>query len=348
MKWNFLRNNSFKIVIAGLSLVFLQCRDDSEKPTVTDNVLPSNNVISIYIDDNNIKWFGTDSGLVFMSDDKFIVYDSDNGVAGDLISSLSHQTGNSGDELWVATNSGVSVHSYDVDGITAATVYHDDNSGLQNDTVNAINVDSDNVRWIGTNIGLSVFAGHDWISKLFTELRPRIRSKKINCIESGRDGWNYVGTKGDGVARYRYDAVDGITGASMIDTDWSDIPDDNVLSVFIDEWGNQYYGTANGAAVHEGTETRENWTVYSNEDGLPGDSVLTVFMDSKNRFWMGTPQGLSMKDGDAWHNYTTDEGLSGNRINAIDEDISGNIWVATNAGISVFDGSAWKIYKNEY
>ena len=327
------------MIISVMIIPFTACdnTENQEGPVI----LPSNEITSIYIDKDNIKWFGTAAGLVSFDGIKWAVYSANDGVAGEYVRDLSFQHSVHGNELWVATNDGVSVHNYDVDGITSATVYAGDNSGLNCDTVTALTVDAGNVRWFSTAKGISVFAVHDWFSRTYREMRH----KKILCIGSASDGWNYMGTEGDGVARYRYDDVDGITGASRIDTDWSEIPDDNVLSVFVVSDTCQWYGTVNGAGCHRGRDTRFGWTVYTKDDGLISDTVTAIFEDSKGVVWFGSPVGLCSFDGDKWTHFTVKDGLSGNCINDINEDIDGMIWIATDKGISVYDGNYWKIYR---
>ncbi|NPA35430.1 MAG: hypothetical protein GXO47_01120 [Chlorobi bacterium] len=321
-------------------VVFTSCDDDNkvnDKPVV----LPSNRITSVYIDDEDVKWFGTTEGLVSFDGEQWTVYSTDDGVAGEHINQLSCQKSAAGNELWVATNDGVSVLAYDIDGITSATVYAIDNSGLISDTVTALTVDAGNVRWFATDEGVSIFAVSDWLSLTYSEMRH----KKIISMGSASDGWNYMGTEGDGVARYRFDEVDGITGASLIDTDWSRIPDDNVLSVCVVSDTCQWYGTTKGAGCHVGRDTRLGWTVYTKDEGLINDTVTAIFEDSKGVVWFGSPDGLCSFDGENWNYYTKENGLSDNKINDICEDSGGSVWIATDNGISVYDGSSWTVYK---
>ena len=335
------KRNGIQLFFAMLLTVLFSACEKNNTPDEKTEILPSNNIISIYIDKDDIKWFGTDAGLVCFDGNKWITYKKTDGIAGDYINSLSFQNSQHGGELLVATNSGVSVHAYNVDGISGATTYSEYNSELIGDTVYTVGVDINNSRWFGTNGGLSVFSGQQWKSKTYAEMRH----KKIVCSSSTTDGWNYFGTAGSGVARYKFDEIDGITGASLIDTDWSMIPDNNVLSVFVNKNNNQWYGTNNGAAFHEGNETRTGWTVYTTTDELISNVVISIFEDSKGVVWFGTPEGLSMKDGDNWQSFTVSDGLSANRINAIAEDKKGDIWLATNNGISTFNGVNWVVFK---
>jgi ligand-binding sensor domain-containing protein len=328
-----------RVLLLGVILAFTHCSKE-ETPVDKEVILPSNNITSIFIDKNDIKWFGTTAGLVCLSGEKWTTYTKADGIAGDSINSLSYQLAHNDSQIWVATNNGVSLHVYDVEGITASTIYRQDNSGLTVNIVFSVAVDVENTSWFGTKAGITVFSRQQWFDSTYLELWH----EQVSCIGPTTDGWIYMGTSGSGVARYKFDDIDGITGASLMDSDWSRLPDDNVLSVFIDSANNQWFGTENGAAVHVGSYPREGWTVYTTSDGLISNVILSIFKDSKGVIWFGTPDGLSSKDGDKWQQYTVDNGLSGNNINAIAEDKEGHLWLATSNGISCFNGLNWTIY----
>jgi ligand-binding sensor domain-containing protein len=337
-----MRRDIVRILLPAVVLVVLSgCGQDEVPDDIVTGVLPSDDVTSVYIDGGGVAWFGTSAGLVSFNGDVWRTYTPADGVAGEGVNGLAGQEGTHGSELWVATNNGVSVHDYTVDGVTSATAYRTSNSSLASDTVMAVTVDVENVRWFATPKGLSVFYISDWHSVSYAALKI----KEISCMASAANGWSYMGTTGDGVARYRYDGVDGITGASLIDTDWSGLPDDRVLSVFIVSDTCQWFGTAAGAARHTGEDTREGWTVLTKENGLVSNVVLSIFVDSRGTVWFGTPEGLSSLSGDTWQSYTVEDGLAGNRINAIGEDRQGKIWLATGGGVACYDGVEWIIYK---
>ena len=334
-------NNNYLIYVLSIVLLFANCEKNTNTDGNTNSFLPSDKITSIYIDSDNTKWFGTTTGLVSLHGDKWTTFTKTDGIAGDYINSIAFQKSIHGNEIWLATNTGVSTHTYDVDGITSATIYHKNNSILAVDTINVVAVDFENTRWFGTSIGIVAFSGHQWFNKKCIELNQ----KNILSIGVSTNGYNYFGTAGKGVARYKLDSIDGITGASFIESEWSALPNDTVLSISLNSFGDQWFGTQNGAALHKGTDSRKGWTVFSKKDGLISNTVLSVYEDSKGVCWFGTPDGLSSKNGNVWMDYTIDNGLPDNRINAIAEDMEGNLWFATDNGISVFNGVNWENYK---
>jgi hypothetical protein len=62
----------------------------------------------------------------------------------------------------VATAGGLTVLSYDTDGVTDANTYTTGNSDIISNNVVAIGIDSWHNKWACTSAGLSVFTGTDW------------------------------------------------------------------------------------------------------------------------------------------------------------------------------------------
>ena len=304
--------------------------------TAENSPLPSNRIQAIFIDQNNNKWIGTDKGLVFFDNDNWTVYGQADNLSSNNISGIEFELTGYGPEVWLATPAGVSVAGFDVDGITSATYYTSSNSGLKEDSIIAISVDSLHNRWYGTSSYLSSFTGDVWDS---TNLDGFLEQNPVMSISSGMDGWNYVGTKGGGVARVKRDEVDGISGASAYDTDWSGLLSNNIYASYIDKEGNQWYGTDAGAAFHEGTNTKSGWTTYESSDSpLINNLVQVIEGDNNNGIWFGTPSGASLFSGGKWSSYSVDEGLISNNILDIETDENGFTWFATDKGISVLTG----------
>jgi ligand-binding sensor domain-containing protein len=301
--------------------------------TAENSPLPSNRIQSVFIDQNNNKWIGTDKGLVLFDNDSRTIYTTADNLAGINISGIVFEQTNYGPELWLATTSGVSVATFEADSITSVKYYTSANSGLKEDSIVAISVDSSHNRWFGTSSYLSSFTGNNWNS---TNIDGFLEQNPVLSIGSGLDGWNYIGTKGGGVARVKRDEVDGITSASAYDTDWSGLLSNNIYASYIDKDGNQWFGTDMGAAFHEGTNTKSGWTTYESSDSTLIDNVVQVIEgDDNNGVWFGTPSGASRFARGKWSSYTVDEGLISNNILDISIEKNGSVWFCTDKGISV-------------
>ena len=298
--------------------------------------LVSNYVKTICIDGNGIKWFGTDKGLCRFDGTSWstIQFDASKKqtLADDQVNDIVFEVTRYGPEIWLATGNGVSVMDVTFDVVTIATPYRTDNTDLVSNRVFAAAVDSNHVKWFGTDTGVSSFTGSEW-GTYTTE--KHLSHNFINAIEAGPEGYKFIATHGRGVSRLQTEgALDVVTSASPYDAEWSGLLSDTVLAVFIDGNGYQWFGGPQGAAEHRCIETKECWEIYTTENGLINNYVQAIAEDKLGRKWFGTPTGVSCFDGTNWKSFTINDGLISNNVHEIALDHDGTLWLATDNGIS--------------
>jgi len=310
--------------------------------------LISDNVKTIFIDDKGIKWIGTDIGLCSFDGVKWTTHT----IAwtayksGDFsINAISQHKTKDKSELWVATNSGLTVLDITTyNNIPVPTTVNQSNSGIASDTVKAVSMDTiADIKWFGTPKGVSAQITNLW--KQYDEAGYLLRHPIVQ-IASASTGWNYIATSDAGVVRVKHD-VDGFSGATIFDDMWSGLPSNNINDIFINQEGHQLYGTQGGAAYHFGWETKRNWTQFLADEGIISEIVKAVAQDTAKGFWFGTDKGVSHYNGKIWRNYTEAEGLISNTIHDIAIDLDGSLWFATNKGISHLTGTYSSI-DNDY
>ncbi len=92
-----------------------------------------------------------------------------------------------------------------------------------------------------------------------------------------------------------------------------------------------------GGAVRVET-AGEQFTVFTNTEGLSGNDVTSVVIDRNRDVWFGTlGQGLARRrhDNGAWRTFTSLDGLASERITDLLID-QNTLWVGTDDGLSVF------------
>jgi ligand-binding sensor domain-containing protein len=315
--------------------------------TSANSDLPGDIVKAVFVDEHGHKWFGTNQGLVMFDGDTWVIYtdNTDYTVADNTINDIEYQLSHYGSELWIGTVNGVTVAAYDVDGITSATSYRsgDEDVTLVSNMINAVTLDSANVRYFGTDSGLAVFAGQTWLY-FDDNSDPGIPDIEILSLGAEEDSV-YIGLKGgsginaDGVARIQ-NKVDGFTGASTYVFPYN-IPSAEVFEVFVDSEGYRWFGTGYGTARHtllKGKDDGKDMLIAS-ENGLAGDTVYAINEDPGKNMWFGTNQGVSkMNISGEITNYTTSEGLINNTVNDIDIDATSHtVWFATEGGVSYME-----------
>jgi hypothetical protein len=314
------------------------------KLTFENSDLLSNKVSTIFIDSFDIKWFGTDKGISRYDGIQWDTLDINSTfpLLNNNVKKIAYERTGYGHEMWIATDGGLSVASFNIDGVTAATTYYKGGteSGILSDTITTVGIDVLHNRWIGTKNGISIFGEAGWDSLKTYEDANFDEHDLTDVLITGvgsyvKDAMAYISTYGGGILRYNYNDIDGFSGASTLESEWSKLPSNYINSVTIVDTI-QYYGSDGGLCKHNGPDTKHFWTFYSTDDGLISNKVRAVEVDNNGVIWIGTDQGLNIKNGKKWFTYITSDGLINPVINDIKKDFSGNIWIATNGGIEYF------------
>ena len=117
---------------------------------------------------------------------------------------------------------------------------------------------------------------------------------------------------------------------------------DDILCVLEDSKGVLWFGTDGGGL---GSVFRDDWHIYTREDGLSNDHVRSLAEDNRGNLWVGTDYGLNRLGVEGFSVYTTEDGLYGSIITALDCDVLGTIWIGTlMSGLSKYDDGAFTNY----
>jgi len=271
-----------------------------------DDGLANEYVFAIYVDSQGYKWFGTNAGGASRyKDGEWDVYFPMHGLADYWIYSFIEQENG---PLWIGTWAGA--NSVDLATMEFRTYLTE----LINEWVYALDIDSKNRVWFGTEGGISMYDGKTWrewshddglgaanVNQLppssNTGLGTRSRHD-LSVLEQGRQTYNpsYV---------------------------FSLIVDDRDDSVWAGTWGG-------GVGHYDG----KSWTNFTTNDGLAGNIVYSIAQDRDGILWFGTNNGLSRYDGRSWITYDTHTGLLDNNVYAIAPTPTGELWVGTKNGVA--------------
>lgn len=280
------------------------------------------------------KLLATDAGLCSLDVAKSIYVAIENQLENEPLNDLVYSFTSPERELWLASNEG----GYNQ---TADYVYNQANSALQNDQVSDIGFNYEHYALFASTEGLSLLNGEQWSN--YAGLDDFFLYHEISDIGSTSNGYTYVTTYGGGIERFKAD-IDGISGATIMDSDWTRMESNYVHSVYIDDT-TQVYGTNLGVAFHFSEYTKWDWEVYTTADGLVNDTVLSVVRDLSGNWWIGTANGVSMFDDLAWVNYSPDEyKMPGKQASFLALDTDGAVWMASDEGLSRYSKGSWTAY----
>lgn len=234
--------------------------------------------------------------------------------------------------------------------------------GLPMNSVNAITQAPDGYLWVGTEAGLARFDGITF--EVFNhENTPVFSNDIITSLEVDRSGALWIGTRGDGLIRYKNKSFKTITGnprllaaevwcimESMDGSIWigssaglcrfannsfSGIPlpgklaNRKVKALLEDRNGNIWTGAEDGLML---IKKRNDQFLVESMD-LDEVEILTLFEDRKGAIWIGTNEkGLYRYWEDRLDLFNEKDGLTNSSVGCLYEDRFGYLWIGTHGG----------------
>ncbi|MBP3512082.1 MAG: helix-turn-helix domain-containing protein [Prevotella sp.] len=269
---------------------------------------------SVYVDDTDLLWVGTEkSGVAFCGNN---IYKFQSDLCGDITAMTQDASG----KVWYGTsNRGVigydgplagrrvTAMAYTPDGSLwfgskrggltrvkdgVTTIYsatRDSMRTLVNNTINDLCTDKTGNLWIATNGGLQVF-------------NPRTKNFAAYTSENGKMSTN------------------------------------NITSLFYGKGNNLFIGTNEGLII-QNLSTNDRTTLTGTSKGLEkftNNYITQVIEDSRGLIWIGTRGGVNVLDLESDHlDFLTEkEGLANNCVCGLTEDKNRNIWITTSNGIT--------------
>jgi len=231
--------------------------------------LPTNALITVAIDHNGIKWFGSSQGLTRFDGSVWTTYKTQDGLANNYVQDIAVDAQNN---LWIATKGGVSTF----DG-TVFTNYTTTNSGLAGNNVRCVTVDGFGNKWFGTaGSGVSFFYGTGWTN--YNTGNSGLNADHIYAIGVDAQGSKWIGSSA-GLARLNPLGVwnsFNVQGA--------------VASVLVDSQNRVWFGTEQGVTSFDGV----NMTTFDTANSEIASSwVLAIAEEPGCGMWFGGPYGVS-------------------------------------------------------
>ncbi|MGE5341321.1 MAG: two-component regulator propeller domain-containing protein [Candidatus Omnitrophota bacterium] len=287
--------------------------------------LTSDYITTIILDRKKNLWIGTDKGLDCLPHiDKpgpknFIrIKLSDGEHIDNAITALRED--NQGN-IWAGTKYGLFFHH--AKEKNPSFIFYSEKNGLGNKSINTIINDKDNVIWIGTEDGISLYSSGKFINYHEKNGFPH---NKIFVIYRDREGNTWFGTD-MGASRLQslkimnFTTVDGL-------------PDNIVWTIAEGNPGELWIGTDKGLSCF----SNEKFRNFSMKDGLINDSIYSLMKDREGNIWIATAGGISVYSPSTgkFQNYGVNEGLPESFVLCLKEDHRGTIWIGTTRGLYRF------------
>jgi hypothetical protein len=283
--------------------------------------IPSNSILSVAVDNNNIKWVGTvGQGLVSFDDKVWKIFNRDNSPLPDnsinivFIDKLNNK--------WIGTiNSGLVKYNE-----STWTIYNTSNSGLPSDMIWGIAEDKNGDLWIATyNKGLAVFDGFSW--RVYNSSNTGVPIDNITSLLIDKNGNKWIGTSINGI--FKFDGNNWQNYSS--ENNW--MPD-IVTALGTDDTGNIWAGISHYDNFPGGLykfDEINGWTLFTSYFS----DRISCIVSASNRYWIGSyNNGFGLIEGrfiyrDFYN--SSNSPIQTDIVNSIAIDAEGNKWIGTGA-----------------
>lgn len=304
--------------------------------------LPSNNITTVAVDENDVVWIGTaDKGIVKHKGKSWELITVANSILpNNHIENIFVDRENN---KWIGTQGGL----VKLQDHNSMTVYTMSNSNLVNNNISTIGQDNAGSIWIGTPSGLLKLDGEPPFT-LYNYSNTNLPRKPVNVVMpiSANDIWVAIDSF---VTRFDGNKFEFFNPHSEIQNPFVksyDIPNTQISGMGIAENGELWACftpqsvKANGVlkvltggiGVFDGT----NWTSVLISGNT--NSINDLYIGKDGLIWVSSANGL-FKYYDLYRSTAyrpQNSGILSLKVNAVAEDSFGNLWIATTDGLSKY------------
>lgn len=296
-------------------------------PALPTNVKQINDLIQT--PDKKI-WVATDRGLFFLQKKQLIAVPGfpDNLNIEDLFLT---KTGT----LWIATTEGA--YYFENNFFNKISTI----DGLSRNHIRAITATDDGRIWLATTTG-GIDIYHKGIVGRFSESNQFEEGLGINTISTDKKDRIWVGMVNEGVYCYHPKTAEGFWLRERTTTG---LESDNIKVTLSDQWGNFWLGTSGGGLTRYAASTQQ-FTHYTEADGLADKEVYAISQDSSGILWIATSRGVSTFDNERFNNFSQQRNFADIKCRAILVDQKNQIWIGTEGdGLKLYDGSSYRQFQ---
>ncbi|HSL89355.1 MAG TPA: two-component regulator propeller domain-containing protein [Ignavibacteriaceae bacterium] len=307
------------------------------------NSLPSNNISSLFVCDEEIVWIGTaGSGLarIVSANKQFIQFNpTKKSLEFNKDEYVSHIFEDDNKDIWLCGADG-QVFVYNVSHDKVEPLFNE--RGIRpRSKIYSVSSAENNKYLIATfKEGFFVYdkkSGELLHKKLYPDHSDLWQANKVTSFLKASQGKYYIGT--DGAGLFEYDL-----NTNNINQYNDNMP--NVWALFRDESDNVWVGTwGNGLfRFNESTNKIENFYPAPNDKSFfTSTTTVCIKQDNKGNLWFGTQgDGIFLLEHDkivnpVFKNFNSSNGIPEDLIMGIVAEDENNIWISTQAGLARYD-----------
>ena len=305
------RNGLIRLNVNSREMENVQPRNLNDNRQLQQDVI---SIQSLYIDDTDLLWVGTEkSGVAYYGNN---IYKFQSDLKGDITAMAQDANGT----IWYGT-SDKGIIGYE--------------GALSSQKVTAMTTTPDGSLWVGSKQnGLTRIkngTSHFYTAK--SDSAKTLIDDHVNALCTDKIGNLWIATNG-GLQVYnpKMNTFSSYTRENgMLSTN-------NITSLFYGKNNNLLIGTGEGLIILN-LSTREKTVLTGNTTNLAtftNNYITQVYEDSRGLLWVGTREGINILNpvNDQLSYVTEADGLCNNSICGIAEDKNHSIWITTSNGLS--------------
>jgi len=303
-----------------------------QRISIADNV-----IWSIFEDDAGVIWFGTSNGISWINSNKTnfkylpVRKNVPNGIKiGDVVNAIEPADKQN---IWIATNHGISLYNYKDGAATTDNVLHEDLRQLQSDKIQSLYTDSLNRLWIGSVGGFYIWDDEkEYLHKITSE-NKNVRSLKSNYINKfvlAPDSSFFISLWQRGIYKVLGDfqVPENLNFDLTLDFNTNLVANGNKYLWIMEQNQLFRFNPANNSID----------TINLINNRIKNNYISTIYFSSKGKLWLGSQNVLyeySPNDNQVdLHKFESKQEVA---ILSIEEDLFGNLWMSSYKSIYRLD-----------
>ena len=216
--------------------------------------------------------------------------------------------------IWLATEEGL----VRFDGVNMTVFDQRNTPAFKQSYVQRLLEGRDGTLWITTTGGLIAYKAGK-----FTPITSpaRLVSSSVFSLMEDRQGYLWIGTRGEGLWRFKDGSLTTFTTADGL-------ANNTIWNIREDHNGAIWLATNGGLCRYQSGR----FITLGKAAGLPTDRVTSILETRDNTLWVGTEAGLARYQDNRFVTYTEKDGLPNEEIRELVEDNFGSLWIGTDGG----------------
>lgn len=250
-----------------------------------ENGLYSNSVRSVYKDEHDMYWYGTDLGISIIGNNKVTHINEEDGLLNTEVTIIKKYNG----KYWVGTKEGLAIIEETEDYVNFDVKFILADDGLAGREVSCIQQSEDGEVWVSFADGkISVFHDDKFVNPTMPDTREEFMTMCIDTL-----GRIWIGTNGNGIYYGYYNHKDHQMDLEHI-TETDGLVSNSIYSILEVE-GKIWAGHENGLdLITWESDSIFNVKSFGPENGFFGmqNNQNASYEDSNGNLWFGTVNGL--------------------------------------------------------